>query len=40
MEGRGCIDASASCLQGLSQRLHGPDGIVLHVILFWQDARA
>lgn len=37
MEGRGCIDFFASGLQGLSQSLNGPDGIVVHVILIWQE---
>ncbi len=37
MEGRGCIDFFASGIQGLSQSLNGPDGIVVHVILIWQE---
>ncbi|HOX24414.1 MAG TPA: chemotaxis protein CheX [Candidatus Krumholzibacteria bacterium] len=37
MEGRGCIDFFASGLRGLSQSLNGPDGIVVHVILIWQE---
>jgi CheY-specific phosphatase CheX len=37
MEGRGCIDFFASGLQGLSQSLIGPDGIVVHVIIIWQE---
>jgi len=37
MEGRGCIDFFASGLQGLSQSLNGPDGIIVHVILIWQE---
>jgi hypothetical protein len=37
MEGRGCIDFFAAGLQGLSQSLNGPDGIVVHVILIWQE---
>ncbi len=37
MEGRGCIDFFASGLHGLSQSLNGPDGIVVHVIIIWQE---
>lgn len=37
MEGRGCIDFFASGIQGLSQSLNGPDGIVVHVIIIWQE---
>jgi len=37
MEGRGCIEFFASGLQGISQNLHGPDGISVHVILIWQE---
>jgi len=37
MEGRGCIDFFASGIQGLSQSLNGPDGIVVRVILIWQE---
>jgi CheY-specific phosphatase CheX len=37
MEGRGCIEFFASGIQGLSQNLNGPDGIVVHVILIWQE---
>ncbi len=40
MEGRGCIDFFASGLQGLSQSLNGPDGIVVHVIIIWQEGRS
>ena len=31
------IDFFASGLQGLSQSLNGPDGIVVHVIIIWQE---
>ena len=37
MEGRGCIDFFASGITGLSQSLIGPDGIVVHVIIIWQE---
>jgi CheY-specific phosphatase CheX len=37
MEGRGCIDFFASGLHGLSQSLNGPGGIVVHVIIIWQE---
>jgi len=37
MEGSGCIEFFASGLQGLSQSLIGPDGLVVHVILIWQE---
>ena len=37
MEGRGCIDFFTSGLHGLSQSLNGPDGIVVHVIIIWQE---
>ena len=37
MEGRGCIDFFASGIQGLSQNLNGPNGIVVHVIIIWQE---
>lgn len=37
MEGRGCIDFFGSGLQGLSQSLNGPNGIVVHVVLIWQE---
>ncbi|MEZ4388588.1 MAG: chemotaxis protein CheX [Candidatus Krumholzibacteriia bacterium] len=37
MEGRGCIDFFASGLHGLSQSLNGPNGIVVHVIIIWQE---
>lgn len=37
MEGRGCIEFFASGLQGISQTLNGPDGLLAHVILIWQE---
>jgi hypothetical protein len=37
MEGRGCIDFFGSGLSGLSQSLNGPGGIVVHVVLIWQE---
>ena len=37
IEGRGCIDFFGSGLQGLSQSLNGPGGIVVHVVLIWQE---
>ncbi len=37
MEGRGCIEFFACGLRGLSQSLNGPDGLVIHVILIWQE---